>query len=243
MRAPGQKAVEHGAIDEVATPGARAAEERHEHRRQACQPGGKVATGNAGDDGHAIAAIIDRKEPGHRLYGQIVRGMMRERARLAKGADGAIDDAGIARGDHFIAEAEALHHAGAKPFHQDIGRVDQRPECVAARVRLQVEATAILAPIEAAKPDRLVALKGRLVARRVAAGRFDLDHFSSLIRHHHGQHGAGQEQRQVDDPDPRQFGHGARSVMVSDDSLGAGCDRTHTGAGGKWRRRRDSNSR
>ncbi len=82
---------------------------------------------------------------------------------LSEGADGAIDNARIARAHRLIADAEPIDRPRAKRFHEYVGGLAEREKGLALGVVLEVQHDAFLAAIEVAEEDR---------ARSIRTGRY-----------------------------------------------------------------------
>ena len=103
---------------------AAAAEIRHQVQGR---PGG-LSRRAEGVDGAGQAKIV-----------QIMPGQMRQRAFLSPAGHASEDKFRIAPKAVIGAKAKPLHHAGAKPFDQHVGGLDQTPEGGAIGVFLQVQ--------------------------------------------------------------------------------------------------------
>ncbi len=128
-------------------------------------------------------------------------------AGIAEAADRGVDEPGVALGEPLVADAEAVHHAGAEVLDQHVGAVDQATEHLEALLLLEVDHHAALAAVDAlevaavgAVPAGLGRERGHL-ARAVAAGRLDLHHVGALVGEQHRAERPGEHLRQIDDPE------------------------------------------
>ena len=137
---------------------------------------------------------VDAQRAGQGLQDDVEGRPVAQRAGHAEARDRAVDQPRIDRGQRFIAQAEAIHDAGAIVFDQDVafGReiLDQRH----AGLGLQIDDDALLAAVHAQK---IVALVRRGTAetdgfRRRVSGRLDLQHLRAEI----GQRERGRRSRQ-----------------------------------------------
>src|SRR5437762_3151372 len=123
-------------------------------------------------------------------------------AILSERADGAIDNARIARTYRLISDTESVDRPRAKRFYEYIGCFTECEKGVALAAILQVKYHAHLAAIEVAEKDRAWSVgKPDVPAGVTFAGRLDLDHLGAVIGHCQGQIRTRQEYRQVDDAD------------------------------------------
>ena len=154
----------------------------------------------AGLHGRLVRAEIDAEDARHRLDREVVRRPAAVGPGLAVGRDRDVDDPRIARADRRVADAEAMGHAGAEGFDEDVrarGQAQQRFDPFRA---LEVEHEAALAALRVGEEHRdAIALQADLAAR-LAARRLDLDHLGAMVGHRLGQRRPGQKQRQIDDP-------------------------------------------
>ena len=95
--------------------------------------------GLAGDGHHA--------EQG--LGQQILAGLLDIGAVGAVAGGGGIDQAGLARLQRLVAEAQLLHHAGAEILRHHVGGIDQAQRELAALGRLEVDGDAALVAVGA----------------------------------------------------------------------------------------------
>ena len=119
-----------------------------------------------------------------------------------------IDEFRIARAQRFRVEADRGEFLRADAVHQHIGGVDQLEQRFAPRRLLQVEHDALLAAVDAEK-DRAhsVFVARACAARRVAVGRFDLDHLGAVFGQDLARVRPEHDSAQVEDADAVEWKH------------------------------------
>src|SRR6185437_2527141 len=88
-------------------------------------------------------------QPRHALHDQVVRRPIARRSLLAESRDQTVDDARTSLFDGLVAEAETVDRAGAEVFDDDVGKLDQLPEDLLARLALEIERQAALIAVDA----------------------------------------------------------------------------------------------
>src|SRR4029077_1160166 len=83
----------------------------------------------------------------------------------------AVDEARVDLGEDVVAEAEALHRAGAEVLDEHVGLPHERLDHVDTLGRLQIEGHAAFVPVEEEVRGGLAVLAGRPGARLVARVR------------------------------------------------------------------------
>ena len=165
----------------------------------------------------AAAEIADQVERRHRRFlgadrgkragdGDVVdvmTGGIGQRAFLAPAGHAAIDEPWIAREHDFRAEAEPLHHAGAKAFDQRIGAGKQVEHLCDRRLVLEVE----LDHLAAAARDRLHAL--------LCTDAIERDDLSAHVGQHHAGERTGTDAGEFDDAEARERAGGADGRVLS----------------------------
>ena len=201
-----------------------AAEQRGQHagdrRLRAAE---QVADLEVRHDELAVAGRDLLEHAGHRDVVDVVAGTVRPDRVLAVAGDRADHQPRVRGMQRVPAEAEALHHAGAKAFDQHVGALHLLQQCRAALGAAQVEPQQLLAAVQLAK-DRADPAGGGIgrrdahVARAVVLpGRrrsFDLQHAGAELGQVAGRERARQQPRQVDHP------HAGERQVVDGDRLG-----------------------
>ena len=148
----------------------------------------------AGFTGHVHQA-------GHRLDDRVVGRPGRIRPGLTEGRRAGIDDLRVDLEHRGVANAQAIHRAGAEVLDDHIGVLRQAQEHGAAGRGLQVQAQAAFVPVlrqelHALAAHELVAE----IARQVAAlGLLDLDHIGAQVAEQHRADRARGHHAQVED--------------------------------------------
>ena len=189
--------------DLLALAAALALQQREQDALHHVHAGGVVGQ-RGGVGGHRMRRIgLPRHHAAHRLRQHVLAALVGVRAGLAEaGADG-VDDAWVERAAGVVAEAHAVHHAGAEVVDDDIGAGDQRLHRRHALGVAQVEGDAALVAVEAAEDrvvDPLRRREGR-AAQVAGAGALDLDHVGAVVAEHLGADRAHHDLGEVDDAD------------------------------------------
>ena len=149
--------------------------ERGVHRRQVVGGGqrhtGWGPVGIAGHVAHTANGLAD---------GAVTRALG-VGPGLAVAADAHHHQTGIARRERLIAQTQALHHAGAVVFHQDVGARDQLEGQFTSGGGFQVQDHGALVAQDGRRIQRDVADMLTHLAHRVALRGFDLDHVGAEI--------------------------------------------------------------
>ena len=132
--------------------------------------------------GAPTGLAIDAQRAGHRLQHDVEGRTVAQRTRHSVARDRAVDQSRIDGGERFIAEAQAIHHAGPIVLDQDVALggeiLDQRH----AGIVLQIDDDALLAAVDAQEIVALVVAERREQPGFVAgARRLDLQHFRAEI--------------------------------------------------------------
>ncbi len=177
--------------------------QRGENGHRPENPAAHIAKRDAELHRHVAALAIDAERPGQRLRHDVEGRLVAEGPGEAKPADRAIDEARVERGERRVAEAEAVHHAGAVVFHENVGPRYEAAQDVGAGRLAQVDDQALLVAVDAEEIMALAADKRRKAAGFVAAaGRLDFQDFGAEIAEALGRERPRQNPGQVDDPDP-----------------------------------------
>src|SRR5207237_8683134 len=97
-----------------------------------------------------------------------IAGPRRLGSGLAEAGDGAVDEPRVQAGERLVAEAEALHGAGAEVLEQHVALADQLFQDGPALGRFQIEREALLVAIDRQEVRRFAADERRPRARVVA---------------------------------------------------------------------------
>src|SRR5207245_1430764 len=84
-----------------------------------------------------------------RLQDQVHAGLLGERAARAEGGDRAVDEARVERSERLVAEAVALHDAGAEVLDQHVRRCHQPADQRGARLLADVDREPALVAVQA----------------------------------------------------------------------------------------------
>ncbi len=121
-----------------------------------------------------------------------------------EGRDRAEHEGGTEGTQPLVVDAERVHAAGRQVVDQDVGTGHQGVETSAVARLLEIEHDRTLVDVEREEetaPLRIrpvrVRREGAALARRVAAGRLDLDHVRAEIGHHPGGEGRRHEPAQL----------------------------------------------
>jgi hypothetical protein len=152
----------------------------------------------------SIARPGDVHDARFTLHYDVVAGPILLNARVSETRDRAIHHGGTARLHGIVAQAEAIHCAGAKVLYQHIRDIDEAPEHLLAALAFHVERDALLVAVDGEEIGRLIALKWWRKRARVVAfsGALHLDHLGPEIAEMHGAVGARKHPGQVNDPKP-----------------------------------------
>ena len=131
--------------------------------------------------GAAVGVAVDRHRTAHRRQREVGGQVVGVRAGLAERGDGHVDDVRAHGAQRVEAQPEAVHHARAGVLEHEVDGGRQRQEVGATGRLVEVEHDAALAAVvrleaQTGELVRLTVDDGRLVARRRAARRLDLDH-------------------------------------------------------------------
>ena len=125
----------------------------------------------------------------HGLGKHVLAPLVHIRALQAEAGADRIDDARIEAAQIIVAEAHALHHAGAEIAHDHVCGLHQTQCRLSVRFRFQVQGDAALVAVQAGE-DRVVAAVRVLAhapAREVAgADALDLDDVGAVVAQHLG---------------------------------------------------------
>ena len=166
-------------------------------------PGGGVAESGWYPHGRPVRGPVLAHGPAHGLGDPLVALELCVRTGAAKALDGGDHDARVDLPQALIAETQAFDGTGPQVLHDDVGVHRQALEQRAAALALQIQGHPFLVGVqEEEEPGVLVGVLGEPAARRLAAGRLDLDHLGAQPRQRLGAARTGLPQGQVQDADP-----------------------------------------
>ena len=165
--------------------------------------GSRTEIGQRRTQAHRQATGLARHvhQPGDRLHDRVVRRPGRVRAGLPEGRGARVNDLRIDGTHGLVADAQAIHRAGAKVLDDHVGRLCHAQKHRLASRRLQIEPQAALVPVlrhelHAFAVHELVAqVAGEVAARRL----FDLNDVGAQIAEQHGADRTGRHDAQVED--------------------------------------------
>ena len=96
---------------------------------------------------------------------------------------------GLTVGKIFVAQPLGVQLARLKTFDHDVGRFDQFAKRRTAGVAVEIDHLALLAGVQMGEGRAQLGAvcrsdERRQIAHRIAAGRFDLDHFHAQVGKH-----------------------------------------------------------
>ena len=141
---------------------------------------------------------------------------------LAKAGNRAIDQTGVDGLECFIADPQAIHHAGAEVFDQGVGGPDQPVQDFPARRGFQVQCEGTFAAVLGQErcphvPAIQVDIRPQLTGQVARIGHFDLDDIGAQKRELIGAERPRQYIRQIQYADTRQgLCHSIPRLMLAD---------------------------
>ncbi len=170
---------QHRDIDVLALAGVGALEQGGRDGECGGHAGQHVAHRETGTSGAHFLVAGQRHDAGQRLDLAVVAGLVAIGTGAAEAGDGAIDQAGIDRAEGVVADAEAIHHAGAEVLHHHVGARDEAVDDVDCGRLLQIEREAAFVAVDR-QPRRRHASVGPFAgegraAHVLALTTFDLD--------------------------------------------------------------------
>jgi hypothetical protein len=219
----GDHRVEQRHIELLAPTGLLPLQQREQHALEQMHSGRVVREGRGIDHDRIALARAPRHHAGHRLRQHVLTAFVRIGAGEAEAGTDRVDQPRIDLAQLLIAEAHAVHHAGAEIVHHHVGAADQvhqrRPIIRLAQVEHHRALVAVERAIDRAdQPGRIV---GNCGARQVTGRRaLDLDHVGAVVAEHLRRDRPHHHLGEVDDPDAgkRQFtgcGHAACSIILA----------------------------
>ena len=199
-------AVEHRHIHVPALSGDVPVVERRQDADDRVEPGCEIADGDAGAHRRSVRLACQAHAARQGLDDHVVGGAVPIRTVMAEAADCGCHQLRIGGQEHFVRQAEPLHHAGAEIFDQHIRPRQQRQQRFAPFRLLEIQHHAPLVAIGAVE----VRAVPEDEMRRDDAGRIsdarglDLDDVGAQVAEEHRGEGTRKERREIDDDDPRQ---------------------------------------
>ncbi len=192
----------HRDVDHAPSPGAVSFAKRGQDADDRVERAAHIGDLDSGHLRRALPRSGQTEHSGAREVVQVVSGALRDRARRAEAADATEDEARVERPQRRAAEAEPIQDARAEALDQHVVAGDEPEERLAPGVRLQVEDGAALATIEQGEDGVEAAFSPRRHEPEVvtAAWVLELVDLRAQISEHHRGEGAGQEARQIEDP-------------------------------------------
>ena len=231
----GEDAVAHGDIDGLPAARVLAREEGGADGEGGHEPAaGEVGEQVDGDGGGGPGAAYDAERAADGDVVDVVAHEVAVGAGLAEAGEGAVDDAGVDRGDGLVVDAEAVHDARAEALKDDIGATDELVKDLAGGLVLQVEGDGALAAAEGVVGGgafRSLGVGGRAGAELGgdAGNGLDEGDIGAEVGEEHGAVGAGREAGEIEDFDAFES-HGHREPPEPE---AAGCGRGKSKAGGR----------
>src|SRR5882724_3574441 len=190
------------AVDALAQAGLRPVQERVADAERGEDPGRQVEERDAGSDGRAVGLARDRHDSAERLHERLVPGAVLPRSGPAERGDGAVNEAGVERGQNVVAEPEALHRARPEILDEDVRALHEIAKDVGAFRGLQIEREIPLVAVDDQVRRRFPALVRRPCPRFVArAGVLHLDDVGPHVGQQHAAEGPREDTREIDDAD------------------------------------------
>src|SRR5690606_19590822 len=195
--------VQHRHIHMLAAHGALALGDGGQHADGAEQAATQVAYRYAAAGGALLGCARDGHAASHRLHHLVERGTLRIGPGAAEPGHRAGDDARVDRAQRCVIDAETLGDAHTEIVENHVGAAYQVFEHGQARFAFQVDAYAVLVPVQrqvvrAHAVAGIVGIAFQQPARAFPmAGRLDLDGTRAQVGKQHGAVGAGQHVGQV----------------------------------------------
>ena len=178
-----------------------------------CSAAVMSAIGMPGSAGRPSSPSVMLRQPGNASIGEIVRGPVAVRPRVAERVDRAIDDArDCAARTCRVADAEPLARRPAETTRRR--RRPSRASATAARDcarSFRFEHDALLAAVQVAEEHRRRPVGEPDPAARIAVGRLDLDDLRAVVGERQRQVRPRQEHREIDDAQARRASCGGAS--------------------------------
>ena len=158
----------------------------------------------------------EHEHPRNRGVVEVMPGAIAKRSILAITTDAAEDDPGIDLTEGGLADAEAVHHAGAEALHDHVGSRRQAEKRLTSQGILEVQGERALVPIDRVEHRGVLVDERRHPAHVVAASRvLDLDHIRAEVREQQGAERSGKQSREIEDSNVVECRHGRASVAIT----------------------------
>src|SRR5208337_5011547 len=174
-----------------------AIQQRGHDRAVGAHRGHRIAHREAGQHRRAVGKAQRVDNSGVRRRDIIVAGLGCERTGLAEARYRAHYDRRVNRLDHLVGKADPPDNAGREVLDQYVDSRQHLFDDRQPRRGLQIDAQALLAPIESHEVAAAAVLDYRDVARVVATRRFDLDDFGARLGHRARAHRTRDVHREV----------------------------------------------
>ena len=182
QRRHAETGAQHRHVDMSALPAAGHTAQHRGDGKGGKEPGADIRHRHAGLHRSAVGFAGDAHDAARRLHGDVETALAGARPGLAEGGDRAIDQARLLGAERLVAQPEAVHHARAVVFQDDVSRQDKP---AGRRLVLGIR------EVEA-RPERLLrlidakfSLKPCVIPRPlphpVTVRRFDLDHLVAFM--------------------------------------------------------------
>ena len=195
----------HRDLDVLATAGPLALVERGEDAGQALERGVHVAVGDrVVGVGPAASFALEPGQPALRAHDGGVRPAMGPRAGRAVAGQRGVDQVGVLGGQRLVAQADAVHDAGAEVLQHHVAAPDQLAQDLDGARLAQVERDVALAAVLLREVRGDGVDPRERVAGHVALGRLHLDDVGPHVGQHPPAVGPGEHPGEVEDPHPAQ---------------------------------------
>ena len=181
----GDRRSEERGLDLLADAGRFARVECRHHGERQVHRADVVGDGDAGGQGAAVLLPGHRHQPAAGLRGDVERGVFGLGAFRAPARRVAVDQPLVQEPHIVVAEAEALHHAGAEVVHHHVHLRDQLADDLDAGIGLEVDGEAAFAAAmgEVVGADAVGAVHRQHTAEVAEARRLGLDHVGAHVGH------------------------------------------------------------
>jgi len=198
--------VEHREVDLLPATGPLARDERHRDAVRGEHARHDVGNRHAEPERRAVGRARDAHQAALGLHHGVVARLVPSRTGLAEPRDGAVDQAGIPRGDRVVVESLSGQRARAEVFDEHVALRDETIEDRATVRMFEVERDALLVPVDAHEIGALALDKRRAPRPGIVApaGPLDLDDPGPHVGQLHRAIGTRQHPGEVDHGDASQ---------------------------------------